>query len=154
MKFCVARGLTDDELLVNLENLMAMGIFKIEFDDLTNEGFSPTDAGELMEDKDYEEDDYGFKLKKIKKVAVSGKDKEYETMINELKHEYKDVFTASLKDSHIIEARNAIQSNNITKEERKKNAPRSFTVRGKDGGVYLRNAKFIKLNNLELDNDE
>ena len=57
-------------------------------------------------------------------------------------------------EGSIIEARNAIKSNNISKEEKEKHAPRSFTVRGKDGGVYLRNAKFIKLNNLELDNAE
>ena len=57
-------------------------------------------------------------------------------------------------EGSIIDARRAVVSNNSTKVERDGNAPRSFTVQGDEGGVYLRNAKYLKLNNIESESNE
>ena len=80
--------------------MMELGIITVKFDDpLSNKGFVNPDE----EDSEFEEDRYGFKIRKVCRVASTNtdKDKKLGEMRANLVEEFKDIFKGDLKNSHM-----------------------------------------------------
>ena len=96
----MAKDLPDDELLINFENMLEMGIIKYDYKDLGDKGFTHEEEEDNEED-DFEEDKYGLKIRKVKKMSMSGKDQKLGEMRERLIKKFPEIFKGSLKESHM-----------------------------------------------------